>query len=95
MNTEVIAPQTTAKTARFTVRNAPARLVANGLAGAETVSVSAVDGNPKVVTALSDGAGNALELTVTDPGIGLLFPGTYEVEKGVTAGDVSVYVSQS
>lgn len=93
MSIEVITPKTAADTKRFTVVKAPARLTATGLAGAETISVSAVDAD--IVTPVSDGSGAALELTANDPSIGLLFPGTYELDKGVTAGPAGAYVVTS
>jgi hypothetical protein len=93
---DIIAAQTGAKTTRFFLEQhqVPARLSASGLAGSETVTLSAVDGKgaTEVVTPVyKDGA--AVTLKATDPVVAMYAPGRYEVTKSATAGLSGVFVS--
>jgi hypothetical protein len=93
----IIAPATAAGTGRFVLEKweLPARLSAGGLAGAEAVTLSVVDGDDtaEVVTAVSQG-GTAVTLTATNTMVTLTAPGPYEVAKPATVGAAGVYLAK-
>lgn len=91
----LIAPKTATETVIFTLagKDLPARLSASGLAGAETVSLRAVDGPAETKTAVyRDGV--AVTLKATDPIAVIDAPGPYEITKTVTAGLAGVFLAK-
>lgn len=94
----IIAAATATATARFTLLagDLPARLTGFGLAGSETVTLSAVDGSgaTEVVTPVFKD-GSAVTCNPTNPVIAIYTPGLYQVVKSVTAGAAGVFVTRA
>jgi len=82
-----------AQTHVFSVHNAPALLVAGGLAGAETIALMVYNGTS--YQAAKDIAGAASVCSTTFTNIALSAPGDYRLDKGITAGAVSVTLTQN
>jgi len=93
---KVIDGETAAKTYDFVIDNSnnqpPVKLKQKGLAGAETVDLQASsDGGTSYEDVYE--AGTQAQLSVTNTDLQILAPGYYRLNKGVTAGGVTVSLS--
>jgi len=93
--TTAIEPTTAAASVTVNITDVPARVVATGLAGAETITVKTVDGVDEIEQVAYDDNDTAVVLTATKTPIPIRVPGLYLFEKGVTAGAVGLFVTQS
>lgn len=96
-STPLIYPKTAAETVRFSLSKCqvPARLTASVLAGAEVVTLKAVDGEGAAEATTSiyrDGI--AVSCKATDPVLVIDAPGMYEAAKPVTAGASGLYLAK-
>lgn len=93
---ELIAPKTATETVTFSLSKAdiPARLTASGLAGAEQVTLTTVEGPSGSVKVAPYKDGVVIVLKVDDPSIAIDAPGPYECVKPVTAGSSGLYLAK-
>lgn len=96
-STPLIYPTTAGGSARFALGQGevPARLAAAGLAGAESATLSSVEGKePGIPVGVFNADGDQVALVATGPSVAILAPGIYEVTLGATAGAAGVYLAR-
>lgn len=93
----IINPQAGAATAlwAFNLIDLPARIAAPGLAGAETVTISAAEGDGTLLAVCTDLDGNPIKLTKDVKVVSITAPGLYHFAKDATASAVGVFERSS
>ena len=91
MKTEkIITAKTAAEIKAFNVTsNSPQTIIANGLAGVETIPIEIWDGDAWEAVGFE---GVATELGVLHNPIVVIGPGEFRINKGITAGPVSISI---